>query len=311
MIGISDLDREILLKIKDDKQFMEMCSLNKYMSRITNDESFWKRRILSRFGKIFYEEEILKFSGTETPKFSGVKTCEKTIFSESWKKKPFKNYYLYLLKNMNRIIRGEVVKPKDDDLNKLFNFMKENTKKLDTELSNFKSYNWKKTLDEGFIIFTNLKFISEKKYLYMEILRKEFFSYILEKTNVNPNIFLERLLVNNNYKDWILYENNNQKENIEAVSFLLNSEKIKVLEVLKCFTSPLAFEKNIAELYIKFVLKNGNKKEIAGLEKIFEMRKVENSKYQNQKTNDYNIINYKINDYKYKIDYNKYNYSLK
>src|SRR5665647_1507489 len=52
MTGIKDLDLNLLMEM-DDRELLTICaSKNKYIYRICNDENFWQKRFVKRFGII-------------------------------------------------------------------------------------------------------------------------------------------------------------------------------------------------------------------------------------------------------------------
>jgi hypothetical protein len=59
--GVKDTDLEILMRL-DDRSLLNTCSIeNVYLKRICNDESFWKRRFVSRFGEVASRYIFLDF----------------------------------------------------------------------------------------------------------------------------------------------------------------------------------------------------------------------------------------------------------
>lgn len=83
--GIKDVDLLILLEL-NDTDLLSTCVVNKYVSSICNDEQFWRKRLIKRFG-----ESYLKY------RFSASR-------SESVKSQPtWKQYYMQIIIDLERI----------------------------------------------------------------------------------------------------------------------------------------------------------------------------------------------------------------
>ncbi len=62
---IKDVDMEILNKL-DDRDLLSFCSTDKYAQLICNDQIFWQRRVITKYGKYLNSEIMRKYKGNRT-----------------------------------------------------------------------------------------------------------------------------------------------------------------------------------------------------------------------------------------------------
>ena len=55
-----DVDIDILNRL-DDEDLVSFCSVDKYANSLCNDEEFWKRRVVTKYGKYLKPEVIQKY----------------------------------------------------------------------------------------------------------------------------------------------------------------------------------------------------------------------------------------------------------
>ena len=81
LTGIKDVDFEILEKLNDN-ELGKVCSVNSHIRQLCNDENFWRKRTISKFGKYFCEDVGNK----------DLQKCGKKI-NEYRENIPWKEYY--------------------------------------------------------------------------------------------------------------------------------------------------------------------------------------------------------------------------
>lgn len=100
--GIKDLDLEILSRF-EDKELFNFClsqSKNKYVYKLCNDENFWRRRFLNKYGKIKLGKEIKDIPD---------------IVEEKDPNRSWKNFYLKVTYYIDNYQLNEIILTSDND----------------------------------------------------------------------------------------------------------------------------------------------------------------------------------------------------
>lgn len=159
--GLKDTDLLILMQL-EDKELFEVCSLNKYLYSLCNNEHFWYNRIVKKYG-----EEVAKQKNKNTWKkyyIHLIKNNLKLYFDG------INNFYLSSkkLKNEHILLRKKVIIPK-----------------IGEKLYAFVPLNYESIMENEVLVFTDKKELQK----YFNKIKNKKISYIKEFTR-ELNLYL-------------------------------------------------------------------------------------------------------------------------
>jgi hypothetical protein len=255
LTGIKDVDLKIISEL-DDYELGKVCSVNKYVHSLCKDENFWRNRTINLF---ITSEHVFK-NVEKLNKFKGDRT--------------WKNYYSYLLKYANSVIRGgadHFTKPRTKDLLLILQTFISNGDKLVILLDSNKY----KELDE---FLNNHLFVSPAhSYIYIYA-NEEQILYLLNRSRFdkrfdpnNPKIFIPLLqshgdsykfllkYIDINFMLEIILSSPGTRAYLDKIRVLLNDPRITLQTLWKLKNNPRVSPKLLPDINLLYIQKTQNK----------------------------------------------------